>query len=113
LVAERQARVVVAERAALLAAFDRLAAAGPGAVLLHARPGGLTLVRNREREDLAARYDGPDVYVALDPAYAADALRAAVGPDVVVEIADALAHVVVRSADDGTATTLLMPVRLD
>ena len=45
--------------------------------------------------------------VALDP------LRAAVGPDVVVEIADPLAHVVVRSADDGTATTLLMPVRLD
>jgi len=43
----------------------------------------------------------------------AGALRAAVGPDVVIEIADPLAHVVVRSADDGTATTLLMPVRLD
>jgi hypothetical protein len=42
--------------------------------------------------------------VALDPAYAVD---------VVVEIADPLAHVVVRSADDSTATILLMPVRLD
>jgi DNA polymerase III sliding clamp (beta) subunit (PCNA family) len=51
--------------------------------------------------------------VALDPAYAMDALRAAVGPDVVTEIADPVAHVVVRSADDGMATTLLMPVRLD
>jgi hypothetical protein len=38
---------------------------------------------------------------------------AVVGPDVVIEIADPLAHVVVRSADDGTATTLLMSVRLD
>jgi DNA polymerase III sliding clamp (beta) subunit (PCNA family) len=111
--AERRAQVVVAERAGLLAACDRLTAAGAGAVLLHARPGGLTLIREREREDLAARYDGPDLYVALDPAYAADALRAAVGPDVVIEITDPLAHVVVRSADDGTATTLLMPVRLD
>ena len=33
-------------------------------------------LERREREDLAARYDGPDLYVALDPAYAADALRA-------------------------------------
>jgi DNA polymerase III sliding clamp (beta) subunit (PCNA family) len=113
LAAERGARVVVADRAALLATFQRLAATASGAVLLHARPGGLTLVRHTEREDLAARYDGPDVHVALDPAYAADALRAAVGPDVVLEIADPPAPVVVRSADVGTATTLLMPVRLD
>ena len=67
-------------------------------MLLHA--GSVTLVRNHEREDLAARYDGPAVDVALDPGY-------------VVEIADPLAHAVVRSADDGTATTLLMPVRLE
>jgi DNA polymerase-3 subunit beta len=113
LAADRTARAVVVERSGLLAAFERLAVAGPGAVLLHAWPGGVTLVRHEEREDLPARYDGPDAHVALDPAYAADALRAAVGPDVVIEIADPLAHVVVRSADDGTATTLLMPVRLD
>ena len=112
LAAERTARAAVVDRAALLAAFERLAAAGAGAVLLHAWPGGITLVRHAERAELPARYDGPDAHVALDPAYAVDALRAAVGPEVVLEIADPLAHVVVRSADDGTATTLLMPVRL-
>jgi DNA polymerase III subunit beta len=113
LAAERDARAVVVERAALLAAFEWLAASGPGAVLVSAAPGRITLVRTREGAELAARYDGPDVHVALDPAYAADALRAAVGPDVVIEVAGPLAHVVVRSADDGTAATLLMPVRLD
>ena len=59
-----------------------------------------------------ARGDGPVADVALDPAFAADAVEAVSGPDVVVEIADALHPVVFRSADDGTFTTLLMPVRL-
>ncbi len=50
--------------------------------------------------------------MALDPTFAAEAVEAATGPDVVVEIADALGPVTFRSADDGTLTTLLMPVRL-
>ncbi|WP_427887587.1 MerR family transcriptional regulator [Kribbella sp. GL6] len=41
------------------------------------------------------------------------ALEASVGPDVLLEIGDPSRPVVVRSADQGTFTTLVMPVRLD
>ncbi|NUR98108.1 MAG: MerR family transcriptional regulator [Kribbellaceae bacterium] len=43
----------------------------------------------------------------------AAALEASVGPDVLLEICDPSRPVVVRSADQGTFTTLVMPVRLD
>ncbi|NUR96963.1 MAG: MerR family transcriptional regulator [Kribbellaceae bacterium] len=43
----------------------------------------------------------------------AAALEASVGPDVLLEICDSSRPVVVRSADQGTFTTLVMPVRLD
>jgi DNA polymerase III sliding clamp (beta) subunit (PCNA family) len=64
------------------------------------------------RSTIPARHDGPGADVALDPTYAAEAVEAVAGPDVVVEIAGPLRPVVFRSADDGTFTTLLMPVRL-
>ncbi|MFI7059627.1 MerR family transcriptional regulator [Kribbella sp. NPDC050124] len=43
----------------------------------------------------------------------AAALEASVGPDVLLEIGASDRPVVVRSADQGTFTTLVMPVRLD
>lgn len=43
----------------------------------------------------------------------AAALDASVGPDVLLEICDPYRPVVVRSADQGTFTTLVMPVRLN
>jgi DNA polymerase III subunit beta len=43
----------------------------------------------------------------------AAALEASVGPDVLLEICAPARPVVVRSADQGTFTTLVMPVRLD
>ncbi|GAA1548248.1 MerR family transcriptional regulator [Kribbella hippodromi] len=43
----------------------------------------------------------------------AAALEASVGPDVLLEICASDRPVVVRSADQGTFTTLVMPVRLD
>ena len=43
----------------------------------------------------------------------AAALEASVGPDVLLEICEPSRPVVVRSADQGTFTTLVMPVRLD
>lgn len=106
----RPAQVVV-DRGALLAALERLADADADAVLLSARAGELALVRRDEHAAVPSRYAGPPVDVALDPTFARDAVAAAVGPDVAVEITDALAPVVFRSADDGTYTTLLMPVR--
>jgi DNA polymerase III sliding clamp (beta) subunit (PCNA family) len=65
-----------------------------------------------ERVRIDARSTGDQTDVALDPTFARDAVAAAIGPDIVVEITDALLPVVFRSADDGTYTTLLMPVAL-
>ncbi|MEU8222219.1 MerR family transcriptional regulator [Kribbella sp. NPDC048915] len=43
----------------------------------------------------------------------AAALEVSVGPDVLLEICEPARPVIVRSADQGTFTTLVMPVRLD
>ncbi|RYJ29521.1 MerR-family transcriptional regulator [Streptomyces sp. L-9-10] len=50
--------------------------------------------------------------IGFDPAVLAPALEASVGPDVLLEIASATEPVVVRSADQGSFTTLVMPVSL-
>ena len=54
---------------------------------------------------------GDAVGLAFDPVVLAAAVDAGVGPDVLLEIAGPCAPVVVRSADQGTFTTLAMPVR--
>ncbi len=108
---DRDGTTVVVGRDQLLSGFDSFERSG--AVLMSTSSDAVTLQRREVRLDLAASCDGPEVHVALDPSYAADALRAAVGAEAVVEIVDALSPVVFRSADDGTCTTLLMPVKLD
>ncbi|MFJ9031365.1 MerR family transcriptional regulator [Streptomyces sp. NPDC102274] len=50
--------------------------------------------------------------IGFDPAVLAPALEASVGPDVLLEIASVSEPVVVRSADQGSFTTLVMPVAL-
>ena len=99
------------DRDALHAGLSRFADRADGAVVVRTGGAGLTLVRGDEELTVPARGDGP-AEVALDPAFAADAVAAVTGPDVVVEIAGPVHPVVFRSADDGTFTTLLMPVRV-
>jgi DNA polymerase-3 subunit beta len=53
------------------------------------------------------------VRIGFTASLLAAALDASVGPDVLLEICAADRPVVVRSADQGTFTTLVMPVRLD
>jgi DNA polymerase III sliding clamp (beta) subunit (PCNA family) len=53
------------------------------------------------------------VRVGFTASLLAAALEASVGPDVLLEICEPARPVVVRSADQGTFTTLVMPVRLD
>ncbi|MFD5733577.1 MerR family transcriptional regulator [Streptomyces sioyaensis] len=60
---------------------------------------------------LRAVHTGPGLGIAFDPAVLVPALEAGVGPDVLLEIASADRPVVVRSADQGSFTTLVMPVR--
>jgi DNA polymerase III sliding clamp (beta) subunit (PCNA family) len=111
---EGGAAAVVVGRDALHAGLRRFAEpAGEGAVLVRAGAGGVALVRRDVEVVVPSGYAGPPADVALDPGFAADAVAATTGPDVVLEVVDPLRPVVFRSADDGTFTTLLMPVRLD
>lgn len=60
--------------------------------------------------DQPALSSGPPLRIAFDPRVLGAALDAGVGPDVLLEIASAADPVVVRSADQGSFTTLVMPV---
>jgi DNA-binding transcriptional MerR regulator len=107
----RHAHEILVERRMLQVAFDHFARQGD-AVLVSTGTGELSLARRDERLSLAARHDAPSLHVALNPTCAAEAVAAAVGPDLAIEVAESLQPVVFRSADDGTFTTLLMPVAL-
>ncbi|MEN3272912.1 MAG: hypothetical protein V7636_1673 [Actinomycetota bacterium] len=108
---EESAHAVVVDRAELAAALQRF----PGereAVLFEITPDSLTVIQRDERITIAASHDGPTLHVAVDTEYAAAAVEAAVGPDLVIEITGELTPLVFRSADDGTFITMLMPMRL-
>ncbi|MER6048495.1 MerR family transcriptional regulator [Streptomyces sp. NPDC001793] len=60
---------------------------------------------------LRAVRTGPGLRIAFDPAVLVPALEAGVGPDVLLEVAAPDQPVVVRSADQGSFTTVVMPVR--
>ncbi|MFE7568234.1 MerR family transcriptional regulator [Streptomyces sp. NPDC057539] len=61
----------------------------------------------------AVRHGEGPLRIGFDPAVLAPALEASVGPDVLLEIATVTEPVVVRSADQGSFTTLVMPISLD
>ncbi|WEH38968.1 MerR family transcriptional regulator [Streptomyces sp. NBC_01218] len=58
----------------------------------------------------AALCTGPSLRIAFDPAVLLPSLDAGVGPDILLEITGPDQPVVVRSADQGSFTTLVMPV---
>jgi DNA-binding transcriptional MerR regulator len=57
--------------------------------------------------------DAPPSRIGFDPAVLLPVLEASVGPDVLLEITEPTTLVVVRSADQGSFTTLVMPVALE
>lgn len=71
-----------------------------------------------ERKTLAngvpfsGRYEGNDLRIGFNPAYLAEAIAAGIGPDAILHLGGPLDPVVIRSADDGTLTWLVMPMRL-
>ncbi|WP_432745711.1 MerR family DNA-binding transcriptional regulator [Streptomyces sp. JH002] len=96
---------VVADRVALRAALER--DVGP-VVVRTAGSEGLTVGGVR----VPALVTGPGVRVAFDPVVLAGAVESAVGPDVLLELGEqGCGPVLVRSADQGSFTTLVMPVR--
>ena len=71
-----------------------------------------------ERETLAngvpfpGRYQGEDLRIGLNPAYLAEATTSGIGPDTLLQLGGPEDPVMVRSADDGTLTWMVMPIRL-
>ncbi|GAB3118481.1 MerR family transcriptional regulator [Streptomyces calidiresistens] len=107
---------VVTDRPALLVALrDREGA--PGVVLT---PGRDTVAvaavdgpGEAEPVHLPAVWRGEGrLRIGFDPTVLARALEAGIGPDVLLEVVDERSPVVVRSADQGGFTTLVMPVAL-
>ncbi|MFF0494965.1 MerR family transcriptional regulator [Nocardia aobensis] len=61
-------------------------------------------------EAVSAAVTGPDVELTFDITTLYPAIGAAIGPDVMIDIAGPKQPVVIRSADDGDLTTVAMPV---
>ncbi|NIH87669.1 MerR family transcriptional regulator [Amycolatopsis granulosa] len=94
---------VVVDRVALR---DALPGSGPAELLLgpdRLTAGGTAL----------PAIGGGELRIGFDPAVLGAALEASVGPDVLLEFAGPLQVTRVRSADQGSFTTLVMPVALD
>lgn len=100
----------VAPLAEFLDALDTLPDAP--AIRLTFSAGGIEVDADGERRSVAAEYAGEGLKVHLNPTYIRDAAVAAVGPDLAIEATTAVEPVVFRSADDGTAVTLVMPVKV-
>ncbi len=81
-----------------------------GTVVLGLDGDGVTV---QEDVRVAAVCSGEPARIGFSAGFLGAALDASVGPDVLLEIVAQDRPVVVRSADQGTFTTLVMPVRLD
>lgn len=100
---------VIAGRTALRDAL----AAGVDPVVLSAHGDRLTVEADGESSDLPVIIHGEPPRTAFDPAVLGPAIEASVGPDVLLEMTGRPeSPVVVRSADQGSFTTFVMPVRL-
>ncbi|MER7015824.1 MerR family transcriptional regulator [Saccharopolyspora sp. NPDC000359] len=86
----------------------------PGPVVLRTEDQRLVVTdRDGGSTSHPAVHTGPPLRTAFDPAVLGPALEAGVGPDVLLEVSAADHPVVVRSADQGSFTTLVMPVRTE
>ncbi len=59
-----------------------------------------------------AKYDGDELTIAFNPSFLADALAAGIGPEAILQLGGPVDPVAIRSADDGTLTCLVMPIKL-
>ncbi|MDA3646830.1 MerR family transcriptional regulator [Saccharopolyspora indica] len=99
---------VITDRSALCAALLH----APGPVVLRTDDGHLVIAdRDGNITERPAVHTGPPLRIAFDPAVLVPALEAGVGPDVLLELSAPDRPVVIRSADQGSFTTLVMPVR--
>jgi DNA-binding transcriptional MerR regulator len=59
-----------------------------------------------------AKYEGDELTIGFNPAFLADALESGIGPEALLQLGGPLDPVAIRSADDGTLTCLVMPIKL-
>jgi DNA-binding transcriptional MerR regulator len=71
----------------------------------------LLLEVSDRRAAVVGSWPGPTLRMVVDPRFFAEAVRAMVGPDLVIEAFDPLAPITLRSADTGTFSVLTMPIR--
>jgi DNA-binding transcriptional MerR regulator len=62
--------------------------------------------------DFPGNYQGNDLTIGFNPSYLADALEAGIGREAILQLGSPVDPVAIRSADDGTLTCLVMPIRL-
>jgi DNA polymerase III subunit beta len=109
LIAAPEGRRLVTDKAALLSAL------GPVLqeeyVVLTFTEDAL-LLDGEDGVSLPATFDGIPLTLAVNPAYLHDGVRHSIGPEVLIEVTDAVHPVVLRSADDGSYTCMVMPVRV-
>ncbi|MEV7425320.1 MerR family transcriptional regulator [Streptomyces sp. NPDC091212] len=104
---------VIVDRAALLTAVGALGDTPGVALRLGTDELTVALPDGSGATDLpAVRMGERPLRIGFDPAVLVAALETSVGPDILLEIATATEPVVVRSADQGGFTTLVMPVAL-
>jgi DNA polymerase-3 subunit beta len=100
----------VIDRRALLAALWRV---GSEAVTLAFSADDIAMSAEGSATPVGLGWNGPDLTVTLNSTFLEDISHAHVGPDVIVEASGPLNPVTLRSADHGTFTVLLMPIRPD
>ena len=62
--------------------------------------------------EFPAKYEGEELTIGFNPAFLADALEAGIGGEAILQLGSPLDPVAIRSADDGTLTILVMPIKL-
>ncbi|MHB8293686.1 MAG: DNA polymerase III subunit beta [Acidimicrobiales bacterium] len=63
-------------------------------------------------EDMDAKYEGPEMAIAFNPAYLADGIDALMSEEVSMNITDALKPVTLRAVPEDSFVYLLMPIRV-
>lgn len=104
---------VKVDRRRFLAALETVGAGLENITVLSTSAHELEISGEGQVVRVQASGHGPSRRVGLNPRFVVDAVSHAVGAEVIIEIEDPLSPVLFRSADDGTFTTRVMPIKLN
>jgi DNA polymerase III sliding clamp (beta) subunit (PCNA family) len=104
-----QATSAVVDRTALVDLFET---AGDADLVRVTIGNGKLVLDDEPGRSIGAACDGPGLTVGLRPEFARYAAEAAMGPEVMIEVTEAVKPVVFRSATDSSFICMVMPIRL-